>query len=142
MTKGAFRSRNRGDTWERLALPDDDTDLWSLTIHPADPRIIYAGYGPTGVFIFSNGDVATYDIYPDNPGVPACKYVKGSARNAEGVFINDRGLGGNGSSNGSNYVRGGNGSFTVLTQSYTIACVYGEDEEGRISLGHCEIMLP
>jgi len=100
------------------------------------------GYGPTGVFIFSNGDVATYYIYPDNPGVPACKYVKGSARNAEGVFINDRGLGGNGSSNGSNYVRGGNGSFTVLTQSYTIACVYVEDEEGRISLGHCEIMLP
>src|SRR3954462_1397591 len=44
-TKGAFRSRNRGDIWERLALPDDDTDIWSLTIHPADQRTIYARYG-------------------------------------------------------------------------------------------------
>jgi photosystem II stability/assembly factor-like uncharacterized protein len=54
-TKGAFRSRNRGDTWERLALPDDDTDIWSITIHPADPRTIYAGYGPTGVYRSDDG---------------------------------------------------------------------------------------
>jgi hypothetical protein len=100
------------------------------------------GYGPTGVFIFSNGDVATYRIYPDNPGVGACAYVKGSARNAQGLFINDRGLGGNGSSNGSDYVRGGNGQFTVLTQSYTIACTYVEDEGGRLAVAHCEIMMP
>src|SRR3954453_4572790 len=54
-SQGAFRSRNRGDTWERLALPDDDTDIWSLTIHPADPRTVYAGYGPTGVYRSDDG---------------------------------------------------------------------------------------
>jgi photosystem II stability/assembly factor-like uncharacterized protein len=54
-TRGAFHSRNRGDSWEQLALPDDDTDIWSLTIHPADPRTIYAGYGPTGVYRSDDG---------------------------------------------------------------------------------------
>src|SRR5882762_6428261 len=37
-TKGAFRSKNRGDKWERLALPDQGTDIWSITVHPTDPR--------------------------------------------------------------------------------------------------------
>ena len=54
-TKGAFRSRNRGDRWERLALPDEDTDIWSITVHPADPRTIYAGYGPAGVYRSDDG---------------------------------------------------------------------------------------
>jgi hypothetical protein len=100
------------------------------------------GRGPTGVFIFANGDVATYEIYPDDPGISACKYVKGSARDAQGLYINDRGLGGNGSSNGSNYVRPGNGQFFVLTQSYTIACSYVEDGDGKIVVSGCTIELP
>src|SRR5205823_8462393 len=49
-TKGGFRSRNRGDKWEWLALPDQGTDIWSITVHPTDPKTIYAGYGPTGVY--------------------------------------------------------------------------------------------
>ena len=113
--------------------------LFPMFYHALVQRL---GYGPTGVFIFANGDVATYYIYPDNAGATACAYVKGSARNAAGQFINDRGLGGNGASNGSNYVQGGNGNFSVLTQSYTLACTYVEDEEGRLVLGHCEIRLP
>jgi photosystem II stability/assembly factor-like uncharacterized protein len=54
-TKGAFRSKNRGDKWERLALPDQGTDIWSITVHPTDPRTIYAGYGPTGVYRSDDG---------------------------------------------------------------------------------------
>ena len=53
-TKGAFRSKNRGDKWERLALPDQGTDIWSITVHPTDPTI-YAGYGPTGVYRSDDG---------------------------------------------------------------------------------------
>src|SRR5882724_13148025 len=29
-TKGAFRSSNRGTSWERLRLPDGDADTWSI----------------------------------------------------------------------------------------------------------------
>jgi len=54
-TKGAFRSKNRGDKWERLALPDQGTDIWSITVHPTDPKTIYAGYGPTGVYRSDDG---------------------------------------------------------------------------------------
>ena len=54
-TAGAFRSRNHGDSWERLALPDSSVDIWSITIHPTDRRTIFAGYGPTGVFRSDDG---------------------------------------------------------------------------------------
>jgi len=54
-TKGAFRSRNRGDHWQRLALPEEGTDIWSITVHPSDPKTIYAGYGPVGVYRSDDG---------------------------------------------------------------------------------------
>ena len=37
-TKGAYRSTNRGNTWERLRLPED-ADIWSVCIHPKNPRV-------------------------------------------------------------------------------------------------------
>src|SRR5437588_6965022 len=54
-TKGAFRSTGRGDKWERMALPDQGVDVWSITVHPTDRRTLYAGYGPTGVFRSDDG---------------------------------------------------------------------------------------
>ena len=37
-TKGAFRSADRGGRWERLALPDPEADIWSITVDPTDCR--------------------------------------------------------------------------------------------------------
>ena len=54
-TKGAFRSKDRGDKWERLALPDQGTDIWSITVDPTDKRTVYAGCGPVGVYRSDNG---------------------------------------------------------------------------------------
>jgi hypothetical protein len=48
-TKGAFRSADRGGRWERLALPDPEADIWSITVDPTDCRSVYAGCGPVGV---------------------------------------------------------------------------------------------
>jgi photosystem II stability/assembly factor-like uncharacterized protein len=53
-TKGAYRSTNRGTTWERLRLPDD-ADIWSVCIHPKNPRMIYAGATPPGVYRSDDG---------------------------------------------------------------------------------------
>ena len=39
-TAGAFRSRNQGGRWERLALPNPDANVWSITVHPTDRRTI------------------------------------------------------------------------------------------------------
>jgi photosystem II stability/assembly factor-like uncharacterized protein len=67
-TKGAFRSNDRGAHWQRLALPDQGADVWSVTIHPSDPKTIYAGYGPTGVFRSDDGG-DHWKKLPD-PGLP------------------------------------------------------------------------
>ncbi|HEY4044665.1 MAG TPA: hypothetical protein VGM32_22870, partial [Rhodopila sp.] len=53
-TKGAFRSTNRGDRWERLNLPDE-ADIWSICIHPKNPRVLYAGASPPGVYRSDDG---------------------------------------------------------------------------------------
>ncbi|HEV8677775.1 MAG TPA: hypothetical protein VGQ90_00265 [Stellaceae bacterium] len=67
-TKGGFHSANRGDRWERLALPEPGADIWSVTIHPTDRRTIYAGYGPTGVYRSDDGG-EHWKKLPD-PGLP------------------------------------------------------------------------
>jgi len=46
----ALRGANRGGRWERLALPDPEADIWSITVDPTDRRTIYAGCGPVGVY--------------------------------------------------------------------------------------------
>ncbi len=53
-TKGAYRSTNRGDRWERLNLPGD-ADIWSICIHPKNPRVIYAGATPPAVYRSDDG---------------------------------------------------------------------------------------
>jgi len=53
-TKGAYRSTNRGHSWERLRLPDE-ADIWSVCVHPKNPRIIYAGASPPGVYRSEDG---------------------------------------------------------------------------------------
>jgi photosystem II stability/assembly factor-like uncharacterized protein len=53
--EGPFRSTDRGERWERLAFPDDGTQVWSIAVHPADPRILYAGTSPVGVFRSDDG---------------------------------------------------------------------------------------
>ena len=47
---GPYRSRNGGDSWERLALPERDLQVWSILVHPRESRRIYAGTSPVGVF--------------------------------------------------------------------------------------------
>ena len=53
-TKGAYRSTNRGASWERLRLPEH-ADIWSICIHPKNPRVVYAGASPPGVYRSEDG---------------------------------------------------------------------------------------
>jgi photosystem II stability/assembly factor-like uncharacterized protein len=66
-TKGAYRSTNRGNTWEKLSLPED-ADIWSVCIHPKNPRIVYAGATPPGVYRSDDGG-NTWRKMAD-PGLP------------------------------------------------------------------------
>jgi len=67
-TKGAYRSTDRGAQWRRLSLPDDNTDIWSITIHPKDRKTIYAGYGPVGVYRSDDGGERWAKL--PQPGLP------------------------------------------------------------------------
>jgi photosystem II stability/assembly factor-like uncharacterized protein len=66
-TKGAYRSTNRGNSWERMRLPED-ADIWSVCIHPKNPRIVYAGATPPGVYRSDDGG-DTWRKMAD-PGLP------------------------------------------------------------------------
>src|SRR3984893_12760930 len=54
-TKGLYRSANRGGKFERLALPDAEADIWSVLVHPKNPRRIYAGASPIVVYRSDDG---------------------------------------------------------------------------------------
>ena len=53
---------------ERLALPDPEADIWSITVDPTDCRTVYAGCGPVGVYR-SEDDGDQWKKLPD-PGLP------------------------------------------------------------------------
>ena len=48
--QGVYRSADRGDHWEALESPRDGMDVWSLTFHPNDNNIIFAGYEPCAIY--------------------------------------------------------------------------------------------
>jgi len=68
---------------------------------------------PTVTVVFLNGDVAQFTLAsPESNDV--CHYVAGTARNSQGLFIDDSGLGGDGISNGSGYLKAtGSNSFNL-----------------------------
>ena len=41
---GAYRSRDRGEHWEKLDVPDHGLPVWSVLLHPRDPDVIFLGY--------------------------------------------------------------------------------------------------
>src|SRR6476646_9531158 len=52
---GLFVSHNGGARWERIDTGGNLPTIWSLTIDPADPDILFAGTRPAGVYRSRNG---------------------------------------------------------------------------------------
>jgi photosystem II stability/assembly factor-like uncharacterized protein len=52
---GLFVSHNSGGKWERLGSEGDVPTIWSLAIDPIDPRILFAGTRPAGVYRSQDG---------------------------------------------------------------------------------------
>jgi len=47
---GPYRSTDAGDHWQRLGFPDRGVMIWSLTIDPTRPNIMYAGAAPVALY--------------------------------------------------------------------------------------------
>jgi photosystem II stability/assembly factor-like uncharacterized protein len=51
---GPYRTLDRGGRWERLDFPKNH-EVWSIAFQANDPRVVYAGTSPVGVFKSENG---------------------------------------------------------------------------------------
>lgn len=52
---GPYRSIDGGDHWERLGFPDRNTVIWTMTVHPTQPHIVYAGAAPVALYRSTDG---------------------------------------------------------------------------------------
>jgi len=52
---GPYRSADGGNRWQRLGFPDRGAVIWSLTIHPTRPDILYAGTAPVALYRSEDG---------------------------------------------------------------------------------------
>src|SRR3989442_12112042 len=53
--RGLYRSTDRGERWERLGFSDEQAEVWSVLVHPVNPRTLYAGTSPVGVYRSDDG---------------------------------------------------------------------------------------
>ena len=52
---GPYRSLDAGDRWERVDFPERGVVIWSITYHPTDPRIMFAGAAPIALYRSDDG---------------------------------------------------------------------------------------
>ena len=70
--RGFFRSTDRGEAWDRGGFPADGGEVWSILVHPENPRRLYAGTSPVGVFRSEDGG----DTWRRMPGVAQPERVR------------------------------------------------------------------
>ena len=47
---GPYRSIDGGVHWEKLGFPDKGAVIWTMSVHPTNPKIVYAGAAPVVVY--------------------------------------------------------------------------------------------
>lgn len=53
---GMFKSTDAGASWTRLDVPSNaKEEFWSVTIHPRNPDVVFAGAAPVGVYRSDDG---------------------------------------------------------------------------------------
>ena len=61
--EGPYVSTDAGASWRRLDFPRRDLQVWAIAVHPNNPRKLYVGTSPLGVFI-SEDDGASWREAP------------------------------------------------------------------------------
>ena len=52
---GPYRSIDGGAHWEKPAFPDKNAVIWTMSVHPTNPKIVYAGAAPVVVYRSEDG---------------------------------------------------------------------------------------
>src|SRR5688500_9351093 len=61
---GPYRSTDGGAHWERLGFPDRGAVIWTLSVHPTRPNIVYAGAAPVALYSSEDGEDNWHKITP------------------------------------------------------------------------------
>jgi hypothetical protein len=63
--------RREGGRWRHLPLPDPALEVWSLAVHPAAPRVVFAGCRPLTLFAWADEGTGWQPLTPAlPPGTP------------------------------------------------------------------------
>ncbi|MEJ2131583.1 MAG: hypothetical protein P8Y95_08195 [Gammaproteobacteria bacterium] len=63
---GPYRSRDHGEHWELLPLPDADRVVWSFLFDPRDAEVLYVGTAPPAIYRSTNRG-ASWEALPIVP---------------------------------------------------------------------------
>jgi photosystem II stability/assembly factor-like uncharacterized protein len=64
---GPFRSTDAGKSWSQLKLPGKEQLVWSMLLHPKDPRTIYVGTQGTTMYRSADGGGSWTELTPPAP---------------------------------------------------------------------------
>ncbi len=90
-TKGLFRTKNRGEVWERVGLTIPDLYVSSIVVHPADTNQLYVG-GPGGVWKSMDAG-ATFQKMNEGLATLNIRALAMSPRNPQELFAGTNGSG-------------------------------------------------
>jgi photosystem II stability/assembly factor-like uncharacterized protein len=65
--RGPYRSDDGGDSWRALPLPGKEQLVWSILLHPTEPRTLYVGTQGTTIYRSRDGGETWTELTPAAP---------------------------------------------------------------------------
>lgn len=65
--QGPYRSSDGGESWRKLALPGNETLVWSILLDPTDAHTLYVGTQGTTIYRSRDGGESWTELTPPEP---------------------------------------------------------------------------
>jgi photosystem II stability/assembly factor-like uncharacterized protein len=71
---GMYKSTDSGASWKQLAVPSNNEEFWSVSIHPRKPEVVFAGVSSVGVYRSDDGGGSWRRVGSKDPMPELCDY--------------------------------------------------------------------